>query len=325
MKTAVLAVLAVLSVAASAAEIKLHIKGEPAPPPKTAAVKQDYGILLLAHGGEPEWDAEISSLTAKVNESVPAESALGMADPATLQAALDRLAARGVARVIAVPLFVHSRSEILDQTRYVLGLAKNPSEVLREAAKRMMAAHAGAHGSDPHAMMHHHMFSTDRVKTKLPIILTAALDDDVLVSKILLERARALSRDPKTESVVLVAHGPVDEAAVNAWFATLAKHAEYVRREGGFRVVSFAVLRDDAAPEIRAASVAGLRARVASGAKDGRVLVVPVLIARGGIEGKLPTDLEGLEYAWDGATLMPHDGFDSWVLSKALDAAKSRP
>ncbi|MDE2142279.1 MAG: hypothetical protein KGJ84_07715 [Elusimicrobia bacterium] len=280
--------------------------------------KENYGILLLAHGGGAEWDAQISSLTAAVNAKIPTEAGLGMADPAALQGALDRLAARGVSRVIAVPFFVESHSEVLDQTRYVLGLSKKPSEVLRLAAKRMAAAM-------PKMAMHHHMFSLERVKTKLPITLTAALDGDALVSKILLERARALSRDPKTETVILVAHGPVDDAAMGPWNAALAKHADDLRRDGGFRTVSFGVLRDDAAPPVRAASVAALRARVASGAKDGRAIVVPVLIARGGIEGKLPHDLDGLTYAWDGETLLPHDGFDEWVLSKAAAAAKTAP
>jgi hypothetical protein len=50
-----------------------------------------------------------------------------------------------------------------------------------------------------------------------------------------------------------------------------------------------------------------------------------VLIARGGIEGKLAADLSGLNYAWDGATLMPHDGFDAWVLSRASETAKTAP
>jgi sirohydrochlorin cobaltochelatase len=274
-----------------------------------------YGILLLAHGGEPEWNAQIADLTKKVNETVPTEAALGMADPATLQAALGKLAARGVTRAIAVPLFIHSRSEVLDQTRYTLGLSDKPSEVLRAAAERMSSA-------APHMVMHHHMFSLERVKTNIPVSLTRALDDDPLVSRILLERARGLSHKAKSETVVLVAHGPVDDAALAAWNATLEKHAAFVKREGGFRGAVFAVLRDDAAPQVRAASVAALRAQVSAAARVGRALVVPVLIARGGIEGKLATDLKGLDYAWDGKTLMPHDGFDAWVLARAAEAAK---
>jgi sirohydrochlorin ferrochelatase len=285
-----------------------------------------YGILLLAHGGEKGWDAEIERLRERVNATVPTEAALGMADPAALQAGIDKLAARGVKRVIAVPLFIHSRSEVLDQTSYVLGLSDKPSEVLRQGAERMMAAHRAAMkssggGADPMAAMHHHMFSLDRVKTSLPIAMTPALDDSGLVSDILLERAKALSRDAKVETVVFVAHGPVDDAAVPAWNEALAKHSAFVKREGGFRSVSFALLRDDAAPAVRAASVKALRRLVAAGGKGGRSLVVPVLIARGGIEGKLAKDLAGLAYAWDGMTLMPHDGFEGWVLLRASAAA----
>ncbi|MBI3563779.1 MAG: hypothetical protein HY079_01125 [Elusimicrobia bacterium] len=275
------------------------------------------GILLLAHGGDPSWDAEVRALRDAVDAKAPTEVALGMADPKTLQAGLDALEKRGVTRVVAVPLFVHSRSEVLDQTRYVLDLADKPSEVLRRGAERMMAAHQGHAG-----MAHHHMFSLERVKTRLPVMLTPALDDDALVSRILLERAKALSRDPKTETVVLVAHGPVDDAALPAWQATLAVHAAAVRRGGDFRAAFGAVLRDDAAPNVRASSVGALRRLVAAGAAGGRTIVVPVLIARGGIEGKLPKDLEGLTYAWDGATLMPHDGFAEWVLARAAFATK---
>ena len=76
------------------------------------SVEPAGGILLLAHGGSREWNSEVQSLRDKVNAKVPVEVALGMADPATLQSALDRLAARGIRRVVAVPLFVHTRSEV---------------------------------------------------------------------------------------------------------------------------------------------------------------------------------------------------------------------
>lgn len=281
-----------------------------APAAPAAPAASDYGILLLAHGGEPEWNAEVAKLRDTVDQKVPTETALGMADPKTLQAGLDALAKRGVKRVVAVPLFVQSRSEVMDQTKYALGLSTSPSSVLREAAERMAAMHPGM-------PMHHHMFSLDQVKSPVPVALAAALDDDVIVSRILLQRAKGLSADPKKETVVLVAHGPVDDAAVSAWNESLMRHAEFVRREGGFRAATFAILRDDAAPPVRAASVADLRAKTAGGAKNGGALVVPVLIARGGIEGKLASDLKGLDYKWDGQTLMPHVGFDDWILKRA--------
>jgi len=290
------------------------------------AAPAPYGILLLAHGGDASWNAEIAKLREKVDAKVPTETALGMADVESLQAAVDRLEKRGVSRVVAVPLFVQSASEVLDQTRYALGLADKPSASLKAAYERMAAAHAGHAGHAGHkghgaaAAMHGHKmeFSTERVKSREPIAMSPALDDHALVGRILSSRAKGLSKDAAKESLVLVAHGPVDDAAMPAWGASAAALCAMIK--GGYKACSFGLLRDDAAPEIRAAAVAELREKVA--AAKGKAIVLPVLIARGGIEKKIERDLKGLEYAWDGKTLMPHAGFDAWVLESAAGASK---
>lgn len=272
------------------------------------------GILLLAHGGDPSWNKEIERLRARVDAKVPVETSLGMADVSSLQAAVTRLEKRGATRIVAVPLFVQSRSEVLDQTRYALGLAKEPSATLKAAYEKMAAAHAGhaAHGAPGgHSMS----FSTERVKTEAALAMSPALDDDALVSAILLERAKGLSKKAADETVILVAHGPYDDSAVAAWQGALDRLAARVKEAGKFKDASAAMLRDDNPPPVRAAAVAALRAKVE--AAKGRALVVPVLIARGGIETKIEADLKGLTYAWDGKTLMPHDGFDAWVLQRA--------
>ncbi|MBI5247074.1 MAG: hypothetical protein HY923_07820 [Elusimicrobia bacterium] len=277
------------------------------------------GILLLAHGGDPSWNAEVEKLRARVDAKVPVETSLGMSDLASLQAAVDRLEKRGVTKIVAVPLFVQTRSEVLDQTRYALGLADKPSETLKAAYESMAGAHAhhGAHGG--HSMT----FSLERVKAKAPLAMSTALDDDELVAQILLERAKALSKDAAKETVLLVAHGPYDDAAVDAWQKALDRLAGRVRERGGFRAAGAAMLRDDSPPAVRAAAVSRLRKSVAFA--EGRAIVVPVLISRGGIEKKIEKDLAGLKYAWDGKTLMPHEGFDSWVLRRAEQARFDTP
>lgn len=287
----------------------------------SAPAAPSYGILLLAHGGNASWNADVESLRASVDKLVPVETALGMADAKAIAAASERLRARGAAKIVAVPLFVHSRSEVLDQTRYVLGMTEKPSEVLREGLERMAKAHAG-HAMPPGA--HHHAFSLDRAVPAVPTVLTAALDDDPMVSAILLKRAAALSQDPKSETVVLVAHGPVDPAALPAWEKDLAAHAARLKKDGGFRAVVGLTLRDDAAPKVRAAAVAKLRDTVKADAKTGRVLVVPALLARGGIENKIPKELDGLTYAWEGKTLMPDAGFEAWLTSRGAAGATAQ-
>ncbi|MEK7389626.1 MAG: hypothetical protein AAB036_08005 [Elusimicrobiota bacterium] len=282
-----------------------------------AQKSQPYGILLLAHGGNSAWDKNVEQLRARADARVPTELALGMADAAALQRGVDRLAARGIKKIIAVPLFVLSRSEVLDQTRFALGLREKPSEVLRDALAALPHGH-GSHG----ASGHRHSFSTASVRLPLPLEMTPALDDDPLVSRILRARARALSSAPSRETVILVAHGPVDDAALPAWQGTLSTLAGRLKSEGGFRGVSYALLRDDAPAPVRSAAVADFRAQVSAASKSGKALVVPLLIAQGGIENKIPRDLAGLEYSWNAKTLMPDDRFAAWVLARAAAAAQ---
>ena len=287
---------------------------------RAGAGRGGEGILLLAHGGDPAWNAQIEALRVAVASSTPTALALGMADPDALQKGVDALQALGVARIVVVPLFVNSNSEVMEQTRYTLGLSDKPSEVLRAAAERMKGL------AMPPGMAHHHMnmFSLRRVArdARVGLVLAPALDADPFVSAVLLDRARALSLAPARETVILVAHGPVDDAAVKDWEADLGAHAAALVRSGGFRAANVSLLRDDAAPPVRARAVAELRAKVEAAAADGgRALVVPVLIARGGIEDKIPRDLAGLTFAWSGEALLPHAGFDRWVLDRAKNAS----
>lgn len=284
--------------------------------PSTATA--NYGILLLAHGGDAGWNAEVERLRLSVDRDVPVETALGMADAKAIAAAQERLAKRGAQKIVAVPLFVHSRSEVMDQTRYVLGMAKEHSEVLRRALEGMAKAHAGHKMPAGH---HAHSFSLERAVPKVPAVLTDALDGDPLVSAVLLSRARALSRDRQNETVVLVAHGPNDEKALPAWEKDLAAHAGYILKNGGFREARAFMLRDDAGPKVRGAAVKALRDYIEAQSAGGRVLVIPALLARGGIEHKIPKDLAGLRYGWDGRTMLPDPGFGKWLRARGEEGA----
>lgn len=289
-----------------------------APSTAPASSPASYGILLLAHGGDRRWNAEVERLRLSVDRDVPVETALGMADAKAIEAASERLAERGVEKIVAVPLFVHSRSEVMDQTRYVLGMAKEHSEVLRKAMEGMAKAHAGHKmPAGPHA----HSFSMRRAVPKLPAVLTGALDGDPLVSAVLLSRARSLSRDRQNETVVLVAHGPNDAKALPAWEKDLGAHADYILKNGGFREARAFMLRDDAGPKVRGEAVKALRAYIEAKSAAGRVLVVPALLARGGIEHKIPKDLEGLRYGWDGRTMLPDPGFEKWLRARGESGA----
>lgn len=289
-----------------------------------APAQAPYGILLLAHGGDAEWNQTIADIAKVLDAQAPTETALGMAQVPAMQQAVDALEKRGVKKIVAVPLFVHSRSEVLDQTRYALGLRDKPSEVLRDALAAMSQAHAHMHHAAGAMPMSHMMeFSTTTVRLKVPVVMTPALDDSEAVSQVLAQRAKSLSRTPGAESVVLVGHGPVDEADNAAWLKTMRLQAARVKKTGPYRDAAALTIRDDSRPEVKNPALAALRRAVEKASqKGGRAIVVPYLISRGGIESHVVDALEGLEYAWDGKTLCPDPTMTAWAASTAAKYSK---
>jgi len=110
------------------------------------ASSADPGILLLAHGGSAEWNARVTDLAAQADTRKPTEVAFGMATRATIQAAVDRLVARGVTEIVAVPLFVSSWSSVITSTEYLLGQRADPPAALATYAKMNHAQPSAAHG-----------------------------------------------------------------------------------------------------------------------------------------------------------------------------------
>ena len=271
-------------------------------------VKKDYGILLLAHGGGNEWNRSIEDVRkAIVGKKVPIEIAFGMADPATIQAAVDRFAEQRVQKIVAVPLLISSHSEVIDQTKYVLGMRKTPSEDFMNA---------------PHA--HMMQMTIKRVQTKIPIVMTDALDDDPVVSDILLDRAKALSRDPSKEFILLVGHGPLRDVDNEVWLRTMNRLAERVVSKGHFKGAFAATLRDDSDAQTRAKADKVMRDLVRRLSRKGQVLVIPHLISAGGIERHVQDALDGTFYKWNGRTLLPDARIAQWVFDTA-EKASSRP
>src|SRR5262245_17450708 len=140
------------------------------------------GILLLAHGGNDAWNENVRALAASINREQPVEVAFGMATRANIQRAADALAARGVARIVAVPLFVSSYSSVVSSTEYLLGQRPDAPPELAAFAKM---SH-GSHGA-PAAAHHEHAAAasgdgTLPITSAVPIRMTGALDAPALVA-----------------------------------------------------------------------------------------------------------------------------------------------
>lgn len=273
------------------------------------------GVLLLAHGGSSAWDANVQAIAAEVNTTMPTEVALGMATRANIQAAVTRLESRGVARIVAVPLFISTHSSVITSTEYLLGQRKEMPPALKVFAT--MSHGAGGHGG--HA--DHTTDPTDGtrpVTTRVPIRMTAALDAHPLVADIIIDRTRSISTQPPTEAVVLVAHGPVDDEENDRWLVNLRTLAGGVARSQPFASVDALTVRDDAPAAIRDAATQELRALVQRRTGEGRrVLIVPVLLSYGGIEAGIRKRLDGLTYVMSAQALAPDRRLVDWVRAMA--------
>jgi hypothetical protein len=279
----------------------------------------DPGVLLLAHGGSAEWNARVTALAEKVDRTRRTEVAFGMATRATIQSAIDKLVARGVTEIVAVPLFVSSWSTVITSAEYLLGLRGEAPAALAAYAKMSHApAAAGTSGAATTGHEGHTMATdgTPPVKSTVPIRMTPALNDHPIVADVLTSRARAISRNPAEEALVIVAHGPNEEEDNQRWLADMRSLAARIGQSEKFASIEYLTLRDDAPRPVRDAATEQLRSMMQRELSAGRrVLIVPLLISFGGIERGLRERLDGLPYTMADAALMPDDRLVTWVLA----------
>ncbi|HAM40769.1 MAG TPA: hypothetical protein DDX89_04300 [Candidatus Omnitrophica bacterium] len=246
------------------------------------------GVLVVAHGGNNRWDGLVRKAVAQARLDVPVQVAFGMgmhqAEGRAFQDAVNRLQRRGIERLVVIPLLVSSHSEVFRQYAYLFGVQAVGE--WNEVAP---------------------------LQVKVPVVMGKALDDDALVAEMLLERAARLSRTPSEETVILVGHGPVSDEEASRWLEVMGRLGEEVKSRGAFAEVLSALLRDDAPAPIKEEASRRFREAVRQAGEQRRALVVPLLIASGGIEQKIPKLLSGLPYAYDGEALLPNPKLSRWI------------
>lgn len=299
------------------------------------------GVMVLAHGGGDQWNQMILDATSDISQKYPTEVAFGMALPRTMQEAIDKLESKGVERIVVVPLFISSHSFIIRQSEYLLGLRDtlaDPPHIMDHSA--MTTENNSSKDHTPNSPENHHSSSApnhqghemgnntlDQLKTKSKIIFTNPLDDHPLVAQIVFERIQELSTNPSEEMVILVGHGPNPEEDNKKWVDDMESIVDQVRvmqkKSGKISKMILAItVRDDADKAIYEQARENLRNLVVQGSKQGRVLVVPLFLSAGGAEQKIKTRLEGLDYSWNGKTLLPDEKISDFILQSVMGASK---
>ncbi|MCL6480658.1 MAG: hypothetical protein K6U02_02925 [Firmicutes bacterium] len=259
----------------------------------TASAGAHDALLIVAHGAQqPGWNQRILRLAEQVQWPGPVGVAflMGAAPGHRLDTVAARLDAAGVVRIIVLPLLVSSHSEHYEELRYYVGQRAEPP---------------------PHA-------HNPPLRTRAKLVLAPAMDDHPILTRILVDQVRAISTDPASESLVLVAHGPNEDKENHIWLEQLGRHAERLQEQFHFRRVEVTTLRDDAPAPIRDAATEQLRQIVRCAAEDSRVLVVPVLISVGHIQKQIHERLKGLSYTMSETGLAEHPLAAAWIQQQAL-------
>ena len=274
---------------------------QPPPAPAAAGIQATppgggAGVLVMAHGGDAEWNAHVSASLSELGGRMPVAVAFGMADPGTLQAALDELEAREAGTIAVVRLFL-SRASFLHQTEFLFGLRPDPPA-------RAMMGHRMVAGSE-----------LSRLETNARILLdTAGLAGSEQVTGIVLERADASSPDPAATGVLLIAHGMGSEDRNGRLLDAMEASARELRSRG-YGEVRVATLREDWA-EARARAERDIRAAVGRmGERWGSVVVVPYRVYGFGPYAEV---LQGLDYVGTQG-LLPHDLVAAWVAARSAE------
>lgn len=262
------------------------------------------GVLVMAHGGGTEWNQAVEATIAPLRGGQPIEIAFGMARPSTMSAAVRALEDQGVEEIAVVRMFI-SGDSFLERTERILGLRQavpEPSKA-HEAHEThaMPAASDGGHHMEPaKALLSRANFRVSRM----------GVAESPLVDEILADRVRALSSNPTRESVLILAHGPGNEAENERWLAHMRLRVQRIHDLGPFRHVQVETLREDWV-ERRKEAERRIRDYVRAGNLDGgSVLVVPFRVAG---FGPYRGVLEGLEYVSDGRGFCPHPNMTRWV------------
>lgn len=263
------------------------------------ALKGETGVLLLAHGTGGGGDRVLRDAAAPLARQTPTAIGFGMAMMASdhIQAALDDLTAAGAKTIVVVPNQMTDANSLTRQWNFIFGRGDKP-----------------AYATVP------------QVKTSAKLVFADPFGFNPQIARILNEHVREISTEPANELVLLVAHGPEEPGDNEVELAALQKYADDVKSTGGFYDVKAISLQDDALPGLRTGNVKRMRRYAESALRQGKkVLVVPAVIQALGIQQKLHSDLDGIDFTLNPKGLSSSPAYASFIESQVRSVLAGEP
>ena len=274
------------------------------------------GLLVIAHGSPSKpWNQRVLDQEQKViaglGENSPYSAVkvvfMEFAEP-NIADGIEALQDAGCGRIVAVPLLIAPSSHSHWDIPALLGIYSDPAieKALREEGLRL-------------------------VRPKVPVTLTTTLAQSDVIEQIMLKRVRQLSKDPKNEAVVLLAHG--SEAIPPSWDRFLKQTVTYVCGQSGISYGDWATVA------VGQEYSRGIAAIQAAGERRDRVIVVGAYLSlgvkrlhdrwearmqqQGGTMHGTGNPFEGLNVAFSEQGLLPDEMVTQWIVDTARKVAES--
>ena len=247
---------------------------------------QNYGVLIMAHGYGPGGDLDLFNSVQSVGELYQTTLSMGMSmmTSSHVICSVNEMIDKDVEKIFVVPVSSTAHNTLVRQWNYIFNLEEQfaYSEV-------------------------------DRI-TNERIVMLEPINDDIYAKKIILEYTNEISSDPTNEVLIIIAHGPIDQADNEIELRLMNNIGDYIKKHSSIQTVKSFTLQDDAPKAIRDQNLNRIKAFMTASKEDGkRILMVSNLMSGKGIQKKIEEDFEGIDYTFNSKGLLTHPYYIDWI------------
>ncbi len=244
------------------------------------------GVLIMPHGSSQPYNDGLERVIAPLRKQFRIEMAPGMGDPLILGEAIRRLEDQGITHIVFVRMYA-LKDHMKTRTDYILGLSEKPPRQ--------------GHAPPP-----------QRIRSSAVFATFGGYEESPLIAEILRERILAISKSPSRETVILLAHGRMEDENDRRWREVMENNIRLIKAKlpRPFRNIIAMTLREDW-PDKREEALHKIRQVIEQGNEDnGEVLIISNRLYG---SGPYPRLLEGLEFTLNGQGLVPHPHITRWL------------
>ena len=213
---------------------------------------------------------------------------MAMMKSSQLQSAVDDLTERGAKNIVLVPNgTTTSYNTLTRQWKYIFDLGEEATYL-----------------------------EVPKVTSAATFHMTDHFGNSQLITDILYDNIKEVSKNPANEFVMIIGHGPEDDEDNVLDLEILKVHVDRIKARDEFADVKIWNLQDDAIPPVRKSNVKRIRRWMKKADDNGQdVIVVAIAAASHGVQTHITQDLRGLNYTFNDKGMSEHPKYLQWMES----------